>query len=780
MKATTKWQSHPLHHNIRNLSLTKLLIICLFIGLFVLCVVWFWQNFERVDKIDYELNNRVTYNPFYAAELLINQQHTSAEKADDDPTSKIAHTDLDSDLKSLIDNLPAIDPKAAQQPTVLINSIGGTLTPERFEKLRSWMAEGGHVITFTQADVSEEDLAALLARLQVLKKQAIQENKNQSVHGSDGVQKKFIDLVNHDAQANELMSVMGEGNQLLLRLGIFAVNPAQEDTDTKDEQEDEAAKKNITNETNETTTVSAKVEQKSAIDSKDTLRDELAFIFQTVTPLSVDEGKSLILVQTDNYYDYLDTQMFEQLYGSEQSLLPKTSQPAQAQQIRHYLQQQLTTLQAIRSQQNINSEDNSDENTTTTETVIRKAIKKNAADDNKNDQTDEDAQSVEESIESAFIDKIDNVTIKNKQENTLYLIKLLTAALALDDQTLISLFAPVDDVFFDSTYGKGRISVLIDNQSFSNPDPNRDLTKNDTSSSAGTLANAPYSNPVNAPLFHLLDWQDTHINLSSMDNADWLLSLTKNSSQVLILPNTDIDSLPVMLWKNARLATLGLLLLVLVWLWSLYNRFGKLQQLSAHQAHDILRYFQQVGQYGWQQDRAFKLSWGTRQQVQQLLQRHLAQLSNVPASTQSMTQSTSTASDGVSVHNLTDKTTNIATDIDEMLINLQHLLTQRLQDKLQLNKQRQQGDTDKSVNDWLDKALRHNQHKAQQAISLTRLQLAVAPLLSPLLSDHTPSLDNADQMDRANVQSNKLINAYTAVQFTEMTQTLWVIQWLLK
>lgn len=65
------------------------------------------------------------------------------------------------------------------------------------------------------------------------------------------------------------------------------------------------------------------------------------------------------------------------------------------------------------------------------------------------------------------------------------------------------------------------------------------------------------------------------ISLLSADNAALLIALTANSSEVWILPNTDIDALPIMLWKEARWAVLGLGLLALLWLWSLYNRLAK-------------------------------------------------------------------------------------------------------------------------------------------------------------------------------------------------------------
>ncbi|WP_230661620.1 DUF4350 domain-containing protein [Psychrobacter sp. I-STPA10] len=762
MKATKKWKSQSLPRNIRSMSPIKLLLLFLLLAALVWTGVWFWQNLERVEKIDYEPNSRINYNPYYAAELLINSHNTGDDYGG-------AYTDLDSDLKLLIDNLPSIDPQSPQHPTLLINSIGGTLTPERFQKLRSWIEQGGHVITFTQAEISQQNLEELLARLQTLKQQATN-GDNQSIN-TDEVQKKFLELVDNDAQINEKLSEFGGNNQLLLRLGIFAVNQSEADADSLEESIkqsiESAAKEQIESEN-----------KKGDADNIDDLLDELAVTFQSITPLSVDDGNSIIMVQTDSSYNHLNHQMFKQLYSTEKSLYHGVTDKKLAEQIRQYLRQQLVILQKtydVDVKVNLTASSSKDG-------INNKDI------DNTNDKPTADATDESSGLDSELNNELaerillEMLKERDSKEDAAYLAKLITIAINLDDKKLLQLFTPAKDIFFDSTFGKGRISVVINNQSFTNPDPNLDLIKHDSNTNANTTArssnhNSSNSNPLEVPLLNTLDWFGLRINLSSMDNASWLLTLTQNSSQVVILPNTDIDALPVMLWKHARLAILGLLLLVLVWLWSLYDRFGKTQYLTDSQAHDILRYFQQVGYYGWKYDHAVKLAAATQQQIQQLLQQHLPQLTN----SKSATSKTASIQSNGSAINHTMNTANI----DEMIVNLQQLLSKQLQDKFQINGNVIQDKetlndntaitTTTATNDWLDKAMQHNKARAQEAISISRLQTAIAPLLSNLLSERLPS-SNQTQMNA----SQQIPAASSVTEFTELTQTLWVVQWLLK
>ncbi len=703
-----------LNQHIRSVSPVKLLLSMLFIAVLIWCGFWFFQNFERVEKTDYQLNNRVAYNPFYAAELLINSRDMA--NSDDE---NIAYTDLDGDLKSLIDNLPAINEQSEQHPTLLINSIGGTLNSARFEKLRSWIEQGGHVITFTQTSIADDDLEQLLARLQVLKEQVTQQSNNSN---PAEMQKMLLDVVNNDAEFNKLLAELNSNNQLLLRLGIFSVYQGSERdeelsaliSEISELEADVDTDKSIP-EDNSNNSNNDKARTEAIRVNKAKLLDELNSIFYSVTPLSINEGadgSAIIMVQNARSSQQINSEIFKQLYATEQSLqtVQSLSNHQLAQQVRHYLQQQLDLLPKPEEDKVASS----------------------------SDQT-----------------KTKNVPNKNKEKQ---LASLLTEAIKLDDDTLLQLFNPADHVFFDSSYGKGRISVLIDSQSFTNPDPNLDLVSDEA---VDNVFNTERKSPLNEVLLDPLDGFGYRVNLASMDNALWLLELTKDSSQVLILPNIDVDTLPEILWKQARLAIFGLLLLVIIWLWSLYDRFGKMQYLADNQAHDILRYFQQVGYYGWKQDSALKLTQATQQQISQLLQKHLPQLSS------------STATE-----------TELA-NIDKLLFNLQQLLSKRLQDRLQLYTKHAQDDKypTSNMDGWIDNTMRNHQEKMQQAISMPRLQSAVAPILSRVLPEHLPSFD-AMQINTTTQTNERLspkkVSAKNVNEFTEMTQTLWIVQWLLK
>lgn len=786
MTTKPKWQSYSLRRNIRSISPIKLLITLLLLAFLIWMVVWFWQNYERVEKIDYEPNNRVSYNPYYAAELLINSQNTNNQDNSDVDSGDyvdIAYTDLDSDLKLLIDNLPEIDPQSPQRPTLLINSIGGTLTPERFEKLRAWIEQGGHVITFSQNEIAQEDLDELLNRLQVLKQQATQNFNNQNPNENEK-QKNLLNLVNNDAEFNAKLNELGSNNQLLLRLGIFAIAQLEDGDDENDSEEDitkeveEAAQKEM-----------QKVIQDKKVDTNkpQDLLDDLNFIFKSMTPLTIkegDDGNAIIMVQTDTADIGLDSEVFKQLYSNEHSLYSSIDDKTQAQLIRKYLRQQLVVLQnayevdiqSIKDDIDASNNDNNNQGNSSNsldhdnnpDVDKDKASQSTTADDESKDNANNDDSSQEDKLTEILLAEM--LGKQNIKEDATYLAKLLTVAIALDDQELLQIFTPAKQVLFDSSLGQGRISVIIDNKGFTNPDPNIDLKENDmTTANQSNPFTKINGNPLDAPLLSTVDWLGPRINLASMDNALWLLSLTNNSSQVIILPNTDIDPLPVMLWKHARLAILGGLLLALIWLWSLYNRFGKIQQLDDHQAHDILRYFQQVGQYGWKYDNAVKLSKSTQQQVHKLLQQHLAQLVNG--------KSLSKLSELLEPNSQTKSST---TTLDQAMNNLQQLLSKRLDEQFKFNTKEQQDV------DGFDKALQHNKQIVQQAISIARLQAAVSPILSALLSEITADDETKTQAHKptniAKQLSNNLGNEtqLNATEFTKITQTLWVVQWLLK
>ncbi|WP_201584603.1 hypothetical protein [Psychrobacter jeotgali] len=560
----------------RSISPFYLLMVLVIVAGFIWSIWWFLHNFERVSRTDYTLNPQAQYNPYYAAELLINSQRGD----------EVATTLLDSDLKALIEDLPELESSqysgAGPRPTLIINSIGTKLTPARFDVLKSWIEQGGHLITFTAQSADNEDMQAALKRLDTLQ-----------------AQKASPETIANDERLSELMAVLDSGNAFLNQLGIFLVEPDDTSFDGVDievsgeiEAEIDRLLDDIETEQNQ----QQALEQAKSTQAFVSLTIEELLRAQPLSLLALGDGQDqLRMVEVDHYGSALESTLFEALHpdseATYQGSAPKDKQ-TQAVLIRRYINTSLTAL-------------------------------KQAAPNFKSNES-KNAQIKDENVANNEADDEDSDILKRLPE-------LLTAMLALEDDKLVDLFYPADNIYLDTTFGQGRLSVISDSEAFSNPNPNLEMLDiaeagmpegpEGIERAEQEQVNTTDALPVSA-LHELLD-SGYVLSLLSADNAAWLIDLTADSSEVWILPNTDIDPLPLMLWKQARPALLGLGLLAVLWLWSLYNRFGKMALLPTSQSRDIMRYFRQVGRFGWHQDNAQKLTRATKDKVRLLINEHL-------------------------------------------------------------------------------------------------------------------------------------------------------------
>ncbi len=670
-----------------------LLVILVVIGAIIIWFTWwFLHSFERVSRVDYALKTQTQYNPYYAAQLLINDQYTGIDTdtgTDNDNsgdmdasdidsnasiattgigTTDIATTLLDSDLKMLIDELPAIDPTSDYRPTLIINSIGTRLTEERFAALKSWIEQGGHLITFTSERIDHDEMQAALERLSALQKVDTVVNP---------------ETVANDEALNELRLGLDSGNTLLNQLGIYLVRSEsglEDDLDLGALSDDlEAQVEQILEE------AEAQQQQQEKL-NEDYVPNKIEALLKT-QPLSLlTLNNHMLMVEVDHDYysnhDQLNSQLFAALYpNSERLEVQQRDIKSQAAMIRAYI-----------NGTNIASQKHARQNLHDTVTPL------SAKDSQKN---------------SSSAESIEDDDVLNK------LPELLSAMLALEDEQLVDLFYPADAIYLDTTLGQGRLSVVSDSAAFSNPNPNIEMldTPGMGTDNVSTL-------PVTA-LHELLDTGYT-LSLLSADNTAWLLALTEDSDTVWILPNTDVDPLPLMLWKHARPALLGLGLLAVLWLWSLYNRFGKMTTLPTRQSRDIMRYFQQVGRFGWHQDNAQKLTAATRDKVRTLVNERL--------------QGTE--------YQQNPSLPNTIAPIP--IAELHQALVARLQDKKERLdfKVIDSELTDTKLNEA--DLLVHNEDFIRDTITPNRLRAA---------------------LEGSSTQ---------ALEFTEMTQTLWAVQWLLK
>ncbi len=703
--------------SIRPVHLIIGLILCAFI---IALVWWFRNNFEQVTTTDYALNTEAQYNPYYAAELLINSQYSAAIDADVEFDDEIAFTLLDSDLKTLLDELPLMDMDTAAiadgyRPTLIINSMGTKLTDERFEALKSWIEQGGHLITFAARDSSYDDMQNALERLETLQQEQATPER-----------------ISNDEMLNRLLAPLDSGNEFLNKLGIFRVeNDQDSDVDTEGNVAEieviiEDSQKKINQVNNESLSIEDQIAELEKYQPL-SLIDLTAYGTNYSTDANTEiKEKNLLLVEIYHFGAKLNAQLFQSLYPDSAHI------NLQAFNNNNHTNQQTLKQQAQLIRQYIKASNINPSGLTVKNIVENKTSLEGkesvVSDDNNSNNASDDAKKNGKS----------SALKKSAKEQ---LPELLTAILALSDEQLVALFYPTDSIYLDASFGKGRLSVINDSDVFSNPNPNLELSDEARTYDANSDTEQADSAPSSA-LYKLLT-TDSPIpsSLLSADNAAWLIALTQDSSDVQILPNTDIDSLPVILWKQARPALLGLGLLAFLWLWSLYNRFGKMAHLPTNQSRDIMRYFRQVGRFGWHQDNAQQLTQATRDKVRLLI----SEISNSSINTASLNDV---------------NTVNTAANIDDQLsiTKLHELLSARLDDKKrQLLHSISVSDHASHVSnindDSNDSLLLTNEAFIRETIAPDRLQSAIDSRL----------------------QDNK-----QAFEFTQMTQTLWMIQWLLK
>lgn len=160
-----------------------------------------------------------------------------------------------------------------------------------------------------------------------------------------------------------------------------------------------------------------------------------------------------------------------------------------------------------------------------------------------------------------------------------------------------------DEVMLDVKMGEGRLTIINSRDVFTNPNSmaletiNSQKTQND---------NKNVSSLWQQMTTPLTDNELTMIpeNIASLDNAYLLKYLMAEREQIWIVPDIDVPSLPVMLWRSAKWACLAFLLLLAVGMLALPKRFGRIRAYQTDSERNIFGYFDHIGQYLWQTDEA--------------------------------------------------------------------------------------------------------------------------------------------------------------------------------
>ncbi|UTW45114.1 DUF4350 domain-containing protein [bacterium SCSIO 12696] len=124
-----------------------------------------------------------------------------------------------------------------------------------------------------------------------------------------------------------------------------------------------------------------------------------------------------------------------------------------------------------------------------------------------------------------------------------------------------------------------------------------------------------------------------HIN--HRDHAFLLNWLAETNHTVWLVRGVDAAPLPALIWQHGRYAVISLGVLLLFWLWWLYNRFGPLRASIIPERRNILEHLRMSAVFAWRQDKAQQLFTETRKDVELLLRRKHPQIATLPVAERS-------------------------------------------------------------------------------------------------------------------------------------------------
>lgn len=194
-------------------------------------------------------------------------------------------------------------------------------------------------------------------------------------------------------------------------------------------------------------------------------------------------------------------------------------------------------------------------------------------------------------IQAHYTNFTDNLVYPEKDELTEHV---------LDDSKIINLsFAPdthLLDLYDNASFsiadrygihllqmniGKGKLTVLSDNQLFSN------------------------------------------YNIGEHDHAYllWLLNSTTKSadSKILLLYNNESDSIFTLIWRYGKEACIAFFALLLLGMWSLQNRFGPILPNTNFSNRNIVEHLRAIARFSWRQDHGVQLLQQSRSECENIL-----------------------------------------------------------------------------------------------------------------------------------------------------------------
>ncbi len=83
--------------------------------------------------------------------------------------------------------------------------------------------------------------------------------------------------------------------------------------------------------------------------------------------------------------------------------------------------------------------------------------------------------------------------------------------------------------------------------------------------------------------------------------------ISSTGQKILLLFNNQSDSIFSLIWKNGKQACIAFIALLILFLWSLRNRFGPILPNNSYSNRSIIEHLNAIGKFSWRQDHAIHL-----------------------------------------------------------------------------------------------------------------------------------------------------------------------------
>jgi hypothetical protein len=137
------------------------------------------------------------------------------------------------------------------------------------------------------------------------------------------------------------------------------------------------------------------------------------------------------------------------------------------------------------------------------------------------------------------------------------------------------------------------------------------------------------TNPTNNLFNFNITQNYFNTSIADEDHAYYLWLLVGNESKVWILYSLQTAGLFTLLWQKAKLACISMIILLLIWLLWLRNRFGPYQTDNSLNRRNYLEHILMAANFSWRQDKGKQLFQNSREQFIHWLSLKHPQLSSL-------------------------------------------------------------------------------------------------------------------------------------------------------